>query len=41
VLTAALKIANDKEQRFKKKKRSGKAAPSTEETSGKLSDEEF
>ena len=41
VLATALKIANNKEQRFKKKKRSGKAAPSTEETSEKLFDEEF
>lgn len=41
MLAAVLKIANDKEQRLKKKKRGGFAAPSTEETSDKLFDEEF
>jgi hypothetical protein len=41
VLATALKITNNKEQRFKKKKRSGFAAPSTEETSSKLLNEEF
>lgn len=41
MLATTLEIANNKEQRLKKKKRSGKAAPSTEETSGKLFNEEF